>query len=167
MKMWLKRPGYQGYVYSMSPSLTHSLKVFLGSVPSWGSTYFSPCPPYLLPTHIISTAEPGNRADLLGLYASSFYIQNDYWLGLNDPYASEMYLILETIWNILEHLHSVLVARLFLLILINLNFVESMGFLSTSLIMMKYIVLGVKIFLYILADYGDAYFKENMMNNQS
>jgi len=51
--------------------------------------------------------------------------------------------------------------------MIILNFVESMGFLSTSLIMMKYIVLGVKIFLYILADYGDAYFKDNMMNNQS
>lgn len=126
--------------------------------------YFSVCPPYLFPTHIISTAEPGNTADLLALYASSFYIQNDYWLGLNDPCASEMYLILGTIWNILEH--SVLVARLFLLIIINLNFVESMGFLSTCLIMMKYIVLGVKIFLYTL-DYENAYFKENMMSNQS
>lgn len=40
--------------------------------------YFSTCPPYLFPTGIISTAEPGNTADLLALYASSFYIQNDY-----------------------------------------------------------------------------------------
>lgn len=42
-----------------------------------------------------------------------------------------------------------------------------MGFLNTTLIMMKYIVLGVKICLYILADCGNVYFKENLMNNPS
>lgn len=51
--------------------------------------------------------------------------------------------------------------------MIKLNFIESMGFLNTTLIMMKYIVLGVKICLYILADCENVYFKENLMNNPS
>lgn len=40
--------------------------------------YFAPSPPYLFPTHLVSTAEPGNTADSLGLYVPSFNIQNDY-----------------------------------------------------------------------------------------
>lgn len=54
-----------------------------------------------------------------------------------------------------------------MLIMIKLNFIESVGFLNTSLIMMTYIVPGVKNFPYIFAYCGNAYFKENLVNNQS
>lgn len=73
-------------------------------------------------------------------------------------------------WNVVvirsrfEKFYSVhinfLVARLFLLIMIKLDFVESMGFLIASLIVMKYLVTGVTFFPCILADCKNAYFKK-------
>lgn len=83
-------------------------------------------------------------------------------------------------WNVavirsrLEKFYSVcidiLVAGLFLLIMIKLDFVEAMGFLNTSLIMMKCIVTEVTFSPCILADCKNqlnlAYLKD-VMNNLS
>lgn len=68
----------------------------------------------------------------------------------------------EKIYNICGQF---LVARLFLL-LIKLNFVELMGFLNAPLIMMI-IYCNWFFFFNILVDCGNAYFKENLVNNQS
>lgn len=85
--MWLKRPRDHCLFHKPFPD---SLAKGVSGVNPFFGLHFTPSPPYLFPTHLISTTEHWNTVDSLGLYVPSFSIQNDYWLGLNDPCASEM-----------------------------------------------------------------------------